>query len=89
MEEISGSSFVIAESNTASGVKYADSLIVYTRWEVYSFVEDAPKSVLRHSWDIEWLDKPYFFSSLIYNVAKSKIENNVHYFETNFFPESI
>ena len=77
LEEISGSKFVVSESNKATGVKYADSLIVYTRWEVYSFVEDAPKSVLRHSWNIKWLNKPYLVSSLIYNVAKKKIENNV------------
>lgn len=60
-----GSELIIDETTAGSGFMYADSLIVHTSWEVYSLKDGSDKSIVRHSWHLEWVDKPYFVSSII------------------------
>lgn len=89
LRKLTGSEMVIDEVTSGSGFLYADSLRVHTRWEIISKFSDSTKSIMRHSWHLEWVNKPYFVSKIIFNTAKGKVESNMEYLNESFFPESI
>jgi len=67
---------------------YADTFVVKTRWEVYG-LPDSDSSILRHSYKIEWVDKPRLLAGTIYKTADKKVKEAMDYFYDDFFPDSI
>ena len=58
----------------AEGQYLYDSIKVINNWEVITSDEQSKKVVVRMSYKIEWINKPFGFTSIIEKCTKSSIQ---------------
>ena len=68
---------VIKQVFETSGVVYADRFRVYAKWDIYSPDPRSQQVILRQSYGINWLSKPFGVWRVIDPLASSKFEKTL------------